>query len=183
MNLSSIGSHFFMKFGKNWPMWDRGIDAVFLLFNRRGNKCRAGCPSSNYKTNGYGYEELAFHLLDSVCYRGFCRIGIADKAFQKSALCNNIKAISSETWEAINRILVAYGQDKGIEKGKEIRIDCTVVSSNIHEPTDSTLLWDSVRVLTLMLGHQWTIWWDRYIIQWSYQKGQTKDVKGHERQK
>jgi len=101
---------------------------------------------------GYSYEELAFHLLDSVCYRGFCRIGIADKGFQKSALCNNIKAISSETWEAVNRILVAYAQDKKIEKGKQSRIDCTVVSSNIHEPTDATLLWDSVRVLTRMLG-------------------------------
>jgi len=101
---------------------------------------------------GYSYEELAFHLLDSVCYRSFCRIGIADKGFQKSALCNNIKAITPETWEAINRILVAYSQDKGIEKGKQVRIDCTVVSSNIHEPTDSSLLWDCVRVLTRMLG-------------------------------
>ena len=101
---------------------------------------------------GYSYEDLAFHLLDSVCYRSFCRIGIADKGFQKSALCNNIKTISPETWEAINRILVAYGQDKGIEKGKQVRIDCTVVSSNIHEPTDSSLLWDGVRVLTRMLG-------------------------------
>ena len=100
----------------------------------------------------YSYEDLAFHLLDSVCYRGFCRIGIADKGFQKSALCNNIKAISSETWESINRILIAYGQDKEIEKGKEARTDCTVVSSNIHDPTDSSLLWDSVRVLTRMLG-------------------------------
>jgi len=100
---------------------------------------------------GYSYEDLAFHLLDSVCYRGFCRIGIADKGFQKSALCNNIKAISSETWEAFNRILVAYGQDKEIEKGKEARTDCTVVSSNIHDPSDSSLLWDSVRVLTRML--------------------------------
>jgi IS5 family transposase len=101
---------------------------------------------------GYSYEELAFHLLDSVCYRRFCRIGIAEKGFQKSALGNNIKAITPDTWEAINRILVAYGQDKGIEKGKQVRIDCTVVSSNIHEPTDSRLLWDCVRVLTRMLG-------------------------------
>ena len=53
---------------------------------------------------------------------------------------NAIKAISPETWEAINRVLVAYGQDTDIEKGKEVRIDCTVVSSNIHQPTDSTLL-------------------------------------------
>ena len=101
---------------------------------------------------GYSYEELAFHLLDSVCYRNFCRIGIADKGFQKSTLCNNIRAISAKTWEAVNRILVAYGQDKEIEKGKESRIDCTVVSSNIHEPTDSSLLWDCVRVLTRILG-------------------------------
>ena len=101
---------------------------------------------------GYSYEDLAFHLLDSVCYRGFCRIGIADKGFQKSALCNNIKAISSQSWEAINRILVAYGQEKRIEKGKEARTDCTVVSSTIHEPTDSRLLWDAVRVLTRILG-------------------------------
>lgn len=83
---------------------------------------------------GFSYEELAFHLLDSVCYRNFCRIGIADKGFQKSTLGNNIKAISAKTWEAINRILVAYGQDKGIEKGKQSRIDCTVVDSNIHNP-------------------------------------------------
>ena len=100
---------------------------------------------------GYSYEELAFHLLDSVCYRGFCRIGITDKGYQKSTLCNNIKAISADTWEAINRILVAYGQDKEIEKGKQARIDCTVISSNIHEPTDSSLLWDCVRVLTRIL--------------------------------
>jgi len=102
---------------------------------------------------GFSYDDLAFHLLDSVSYRGFCRIGFADKGFQKSALCHNIKAISSETWEAINRILVAYGQDKGIEKGKQTRIDCTVVSSNIHDPKDSDLLWDCVRVMTRML-HQ-----------------------------
>ena len=100
----------------------------------------------------FSYEELAFHLLDSVCYRNFCRIGIADKGFGKSALCRNIRAISERTLEAINRILVAYGQDRGIEKGKQSRIDCTVVCSNIHEPRDSSLLWDSVRVLTRMLG-------------------------------
>ena len=100
----------------------------------------------------YSYEELAFHLVDSVSYRSFCRIGFADKGFQKSALCSNIKAILPETLEDINRLLVAYGQDKKIEKGKESRIDCTVVSSNIHDPKDSDLLWDSVRVLTRMLA-------------------------------
>lgn len=100
----------------------------------------------------YSYEELAFHILDSVCYRSFCHIGFADKGFSKSALCKNIKAISAETWEAINRILVAEAKDTGVEKGRQTRIDCTVVSSNIHQPTDSSLLFDCVRVLTRMFG-------------------------------
>jgi IS5 family transposase len=99
----------------------------------------------------YSYEELAFHLIDSMSYRNFCRIGIVDKGYKKSALCRNIKAISANTWESINHVFVAYGQNMKIEKGRESRIDCTVVSSNVHEPTDSSLLWDSVRVLSRML--------------------------------
>ena len=100
----------------------------------------------------FSYDDLAFHIVDSRCYRSFCRIGIADKGFGKSTLCSNIKAISPETWEATNRILVAYGEDNKIEKGRAVRMDCTVVSSNIHDPSDSSLLWDSVRVLTRMLA-------------------------------
>jgi len=103
------------------------------------------------QTQGFSYEELAFHLMDSRTYRNFCRIGFVHKGFKKSVLCKNIKALSPETWESINRLLVAYGEDKDIEKGRESRIDCTVVCSNIHEPTDATLLWDSVRVFTRLL--------------------------------
>ena len=104
------------------------------------------------QTEGFSYNELAFHIVDSNTYRNFCRIGLVDKGFKKSALCKNIKALSPETWESINRLLGAYGEDKDIEKGKEARIDCTVVCSNIHEPTDSSLLWDSTRVLTRILN-------------------------------
>jgi len=103
------------------------------------------------QTEGFSYDALAFHLSDSTTYRNFCCIGLINKGFKKSALCKNIKAISPETWESINRLLTAYGEDKNIEKGKEVRIDCTVVCSNIHEPSDSSLLWDSTRVLTRIL--------------------------------
>ena len=104
------------------------------------------------QTEGFSYDALAFHLIDSTTYRKFCRIGLVHKGFKKSTLCKNIKAISPETWESINRLLGAYGENKDIEKGKEVRIDCTVVCSNIHEPTDSSLLWDSTRVLTRILN-------------------------------
>jgi len=104
------------------------------------------------QTEGFSYEDLAFHIMDSRCYRTFCRIGITHKGFKKSALAAATKAISSQTWESINRIIVAHAQSKGVEKGAESRIDCTVVSSNIHEPSDSKLLWDAVRVITRMLS-------------------------------
>ncbi len=100
----------------------------------------------------FSYEELGFHLMDSRTYRNFSRIGLTHNGFKKSALCKNIKAISPQTWESINRLLMAYGEDKKIEQGKQARIDCTVVCSNIHEPSDSSLLWDCVRVLTRILN-------------------------------
>jgi len=99
----------------------------------------------------FSYKDLAFHIVDSKSLRRFMRIGIADKGFKKSTLNNNIKALSPQTWEAINGQLVQYAAEEKIEKAREVRIDCTVVESNIHEPTDSSLLWDSVRVLIRLL--------------------------------
>jgi len=99
----------------------------------------------------FSYKDLAFHLIDSVSLKRFCHIGIADKGFKKSVLCKNIKAISPQTWEAVNQCIVHYAKDKDIEKGRRVRIDSTVVESNIHAPSDSTLLWDSVRVLARIL--------------------------------
>lgn len=100
---------------------------------------------------GFTYKDLAFHIIDSNSLRRFMRIGIADKGFKKSVLNKNVKALSPQTWEAINAQVVQYADDEKIEKGRQVRIDCTVVESNIHEPTDSSLLWDSVRVLTRLL--------------------------------
>jgi IS5 family transposase len=100
---------------------------------------------------GFSYQQLAFHLVDSASLNWFCRIGIADKGFKKSALNKNIKAISADTWEAIHTQLIGYSRDQKIEKGRKVRIDCTCVESNIHHPTDSSLLWDAVRVLTRLV--------------------------------
>jgi IS5 family transposase len=100
---------------------------------------------------GFTYEQLAFHLVDSHSLSWFCRIGIADKGFKKSALNKNIKAISADTWNMINTDLLGYAKHENIEKGRKVRIDCTCVESNVHYPTDSNLLWDAVRVMTRLL--------------------------------
>jgi transposase, IS5 family len=94
------------------------------------------------------YQDLGFHMVDSRCIRRFCQIGIADKGFKKSALNKNIKSISANTWRLINKEILGFANEEKIEKGREVRIDCTVVESNIHKPYDSTLLYDAVRVLT-----------------------------------
>ncbi len=100
---------------------------------------------------GFTYEELAFHIVDSQSLRWFCRIGMAEEGFKKSALNRNIKAISDQTWEMINRDILGYAKKEGIEKGRKVRTDCTCVESNIHQPWDSTLLGDCVRVLTRLI--------------------------------
>jgi len=99
----------------------------------------------------FSYRDLSFYLADSRVFRSFCRIGIGDKPFKKSTLQKNIKALSDTTWEAINRITIKDAERTGVEKGRKVRIDCTVVESNIHTPYDSELLWDSVRVLDRIL--------------------------------
>jgi IS5 family transposase len=101
---------------------------------------------------GFSYEELAFHIVDSQCLRWFCRIGIAEEGFKKSALNRNIKAITDQTWEMINRDILGYAKQENIEKGRSVRTDCTCVESNIHKPRDSDQLWDAVRVLTRLIA-------------------------------
>ena len=100
---------------------------------------------------GFTYKELAFHLIDSRTLRRFCLIGFADKGFKKSVLNKNIKALSADTWEQINQQLLGQAAAEKTEKAREVRIDCTVVETNIHAPTDSHLLFDTVRVLTRLL--------------------------------
>ena len=101
---------------------------------------------------GFTYQQLAFHMVDSRALRRFCLIGFADKGFKKSVLNKTIKALSAATWEQINRTFLAQAAAEKIEKAREVRIDCTVVETNIHAPSDSSLLFDAVRVLTRLLA-------------------------------
>ena len=100
---------------------------------------------------GYSYEELAFHLADSKTYRNFCLFRFGE-TYAKSTLNANIKAITAGTWEAVNRTLIDYAKVEEMEQGRKTRIDCTVVETNIHRPTDSELLWDGVRVVTRIMN-------------------------------
>ena len=53
--------------------------------------------------------------------------------------------------ELVNRAIISKADTDVIEKGRKVRTDCTVVETNIHGPTDSSLLFDCVRVLTRLM--------------------------------
>ncbi len=96
------------------------------------------------------YEELAFHLEDSASFRAFARLPLSWTP-KKSVLHRTISAIRAETWEAINRILLASAREERVETGKLVRLDSTVADALMHEPSDSSLLWDAVRVMVRLL--------------------------------
>jgi IS5 family transposase len=96
------------------------------------------------------YEELAFHLEDSASFRAFARLPLAWSP-KKSVLHQTIGAIRAETWEAVNQAVLASAQADKLESGAAVRIDSTVSAALMHEPSDSTLLWDAVRVMTRLL--------------------------------
>ena len=96
------------------------------------------------------YEELAFHLEDSASFRAFARLPLAWSP-KKSVLHQTISAIRPETWEAVNHALVVSAKQQKLESGATVRIDSTVSAALMHQPSDSALLWDAVRVMTRLL--------------------------------
>jgi len=97
------------------------------------------------------YEDLVFCLMDSSACRTFARLS-GGWTPKKPTLQSSISAISAVTWEQINLRLLQSAQQEKLENGKMLRIDSTVTESMIHEPSDSSLLWDSVRVLVRLLN-------------------------------
>jgi transposase, IS5 family len=96
------------------------------------------------------YEELAFHLEDSASFRAFARLPLAWSP-KKSVLHQTISAISAASWEAINRTVVSSARQEKLETGSVVRIDSTVTGALMHAPTDSSLLFDAVRVMVRLL--------------------------------
>jgi IS5 family transposase len=96
------------------------------------------------------YQELAFHLEDSASFRAFARLPLSWSP-QKSVLQKTISAIRPETWEQINRTLLSGARQAKLEDGAVVRLDSTVTSALMHEPSDSSLLWDAVRVMVRLL--------------------------------
>src|SRR3954466_3485048 len=96
------------------------------------------------------YEELAFHLEDSAAFRAFARLPMGWTP-KRAVLQKTISAITAASWEAINQAVVRNARQTKLEPAAMVRIDSTVTEALMHEPSDSSLLWDAVRVMTRLL--------------------------------
>jgi IS5 family transposase len=95
----------------------------------------------------WSYEVVEREVRANLVYRSFTRVGGGkvpdDTVMNKWAL-----ALGPEVIESIHKRVVAIAQEKEVVEGRKMRLDTTVVETNIHYPTDSSLLGDGVRVLT-----------------------------------
>ena len=100
---------------------------------------------------GWTYAELAFHLADSLTYRAFCRVGALVATPSTSALAATLRRVRPETLATMNDHVVTSPAARRVERARTVRMDATVVPVTIHPPTDSSLLFDAVRVLDRLL--------------------------------
>lgn len=96
------------------------------------------------------YRKLAFHLCDSPTFRSFARLR-SEQMPGHAALQATVRQVSPETVEKINILLICSCSEQGEFDLQKMRIDSTVVSSNILDPKDSQLLDDGVRVLSRLM--------------------------------
>jgi IS5 family transposase len=95
---------------------------------------------------GASLREIIIHVDDSNFLRQFTRIHNGPM-IDFTAYCKLRNAVRPKTWKKVNDLLAASARQQGLIDGEKLRIDTTAVETNIHWPTDSSLLWDTYRVL------------------------------------
>jgi len=98
----------------------------------------------------WSYAVLEREVRANLIYRKFTRIGFAKMADAKTMGKWGV-AVGPEIIKQIHDRVVNIAKEKGLAQGAKMRVDTTVVETNIHYPTDSSLLGDGVRVLTRVM--------------------------------
>lgn len=94
----------------------------------------------------WSYEILEREVRANLVYRNFTYVG-ADKVPDAKTMGRWGVALGADAIKNIHERIVSIAKEKGVMKGRRLRVDTTVVETNIHYPTDSSLLGDGVRVL------------------------------------
>jgi IS5 family transposase len=95
----------------------------------------------------WSFDELEQEVRANLVYRAFTRIGV-DAVPDAKTILKIANALGPDVITDLHQRVVEVAQRAGVTHGRRFRIDTTVVETNVHYPTDSTLLQDGVRVLT-----------------------------------
>lgn len=102
------------------------------------------------RLKNWDYRELRERIADGLTLRQFtdfyCAPVPKHDAFQRGFV-----RLTPRTLKAVNDLVVQAAVELGLEDGAKLRVDTTVVQTDIHHPTDNTLLWDVVRVVTRLI--------------------------------
>ena len=99
---------------------------------------------------GLSLRQVVVRVDDSPSLRQFIRLGM--KPMMDFTTFDKLKnALRPKTWKKINHLLAQYAVSEKQITGDRLRLDTTAVETNIHWPTDSTLLWDTYRVLARLI--------------------------------
>jgi IS5 family transposase len=105
---------------------------------------------------GWSYEEVEHFVADSLVLRQFCRVYLA-KVPDDTTLLRWANLIEPTTLTALNVRVVTLARRLRVTRGRKLRLDSTVVETTIHHPSDSSLLQDSVRVVSRLLRRAKTV--------------------------
>jgi IS5 family transposase len=100
---------------------------------------------------GWSYEAVEQFVSDSLVLRQFCRVYV-QRVPDDTTLIRWANLIQSRTLHALLDHVLDLARHRKVTRGRKLRIDGTVVETNIHHPTDSSLLGDAVRVLSRIVG-------------------------------
>jgi transposase, IS5 family len=95
----------------------------------------------------WSYDVLEREVRANLVYRDFTRIG-SEKVPDAKTLVRIGQVLGPEVIEQLNARTVKLASEHKVMRGRRLRVDTTVVETNIHYPTDSSLLADGARVLT-----------------------------------
>ncbi len=99
---------------------------------------------------GWSFRDLERELRSNLVYRRFTRFD-AEATPDFTTFSRTFALLSPKVTERIHQRVVGLAREQGVAQGRKLRTDTTAVESNVHYPTDSSLLGDGIRVLSRSL--------------------------------
>jgi transposase, IS5 family len=154
-----------------WEPWMRAADGLLddervveHIFEAQGRRWKNSRTRGRLQTpsevvlrllvlkhvRNWSYQSLERESRANLVYRAFARIG-GEKVPDAKTMARLGQVIGPEVVASLHRRIVELAVEQKVVRGRKMRVDTTVVETNIHYPTDSSLLGDGTRVLTRLM--------------------------------